>query len=634
MLKSSKKCGFPELMSDRIQKNDLYVYDLSDEILSSLQLISFDSDMNEVKVVHSDVEIENKKEIEVKTVPSCASCGINAFPNDNSDPRYHFKTELHKFNIKRRVYGLSPVDEQEFRQLIKSKETATAEDSDSDSLSGEDDETDEIEEDDISTRGGEQLTAILEHELQDLMINDNQTGPVSHLNTQSPLIFMHSAELSGPRIFGAYKVLFNAEELKCPLKSIHHWKNQDKTEHFSVLFMIGGGHFAGAVVSHQKIPTNGKNKNKYILSLQEQSVQFLEQKTFHRYTTRRKQGGSQSANDNAKGKANSAGSTLRRYNEAALKADIQALLKDWEPYIAKCDNIFIRANSVTDRKIFLDNTCISKTDVKLKSFPFTTMRPSSNELRRAWVQLTYLSITDKPQPKVKKLQTDHSKNKPRKLTNSPTPVPLKTEDEQHTEKLISFIQKSKAPLLISYIKKNNLDVNITLQPSSEYHHTPTMLHYASSHGLKHMVLVLLSTLKADPTITNNVGKTAWDLASDTMVKETFQLARYNLGESFTDWEQSHVSGALSAEQIDERHKKIALEEEKEKKDLIEKELQAAKERIKEEKDAKRGPGMKLGAASSNVQINLNSLTDDQRMRLMREQRARAAEARMKRFSGN
>ena len=161
-------------------------------------------------MVHSDVEIENKKEIEVKTVPSCASCGINAFPNDNSDPRYHFKTDLHKFNIKRRVYGLSPVDEQEFRQLIKSKETATAEDSDSDSLSGEDDETDEIEEDDISTRGGEQLTAILEHELQDLMINDNQTGPVSHLNTQSPLIFMHSAELSGPRIFGAYKVLFNA----------------------------------------------------------------------------------------------------------------------------------------------------------------------------------------------------------------------------------------------------------------------------------------------------------------------------------------------------------------------------------------------------------------------------------------
>jgi len=40
---------------------------------------------------------------------------------------------------------------------------------------------------------------------------------------------------------------------------------------------------------------------------------------FIRYTTRRKQGGSQASNDNAKGKAKSAGANLRRYNEQMIE---------------------------------------------------------------------------------------------------------------------------------------------------------------------------------------------------------------------------------------------------------------------------------------------------------------------------
>ena len=39
------------------------------------------------------------------------------------------------------------------------------------------------------------------------------------------------------------------------------------------------------------------------------------------YLARRKQGGAQSSNDMAKGKANSAGAMIRRYNEQAL-ADV------------------------------------------------------------------------------------------------------------------------------------------------------------------------------------------------------------------------------------------------------------------------------------------------------------------------
>ncbi len=64
------------------------------------------------------------------------------------------------------------------------------------------------------------------------------------------------------------------------------------------VLMCSGGHFAGAVFDGE---------------------QAVVSKTFHRYTTRRKQGGAQSANDQAKGKARSGGAMIRRYNERALQ---------------------------------------------------------------------------------------------------------------------------------------------------------------------------------------------------------------------------------------------------------------------------------------------------------------------------
>lgn len=70
-------------------------------------------------------------------------------------------------------------------------------------------------------------------------------------------------------------------------------------EYSWVIFMITSGHFAGGVFD---------NKGNMKVS-----------KTFHRYTTRRKQGGAQSGKDNTGKMAKSAGSTLRRYNEGALK---------------------------------------------------------------------------------------------------------------------------------------------------------------------------------------------------------------------------------------------------------------------------------------------------------------------------
>lgn len=58
---------------------------------------------------------------------------------------------------------------------------------------------------------------------------------------------------------------------------------------------------------------------------------------------RAKAGGKQSTKD-ATGKfARSAGSRLRRYNEAALSRDITALVKEWGALLGGCGRIFVAA---------------------------------------------------------------------------------------------------------------------------------------------------------------------------------------------------------------------------------------------------------------------------------------------------
>jgi hypothetical protein len=105
--------------------------------------------------------------------------------------------------------------------------------------------------------------------------------------------------------------------------------------------MIAGGHFAGAVVRVSRAQDDDSGDDEKTRKRKQKKpkpeTEVVLHKTFHRYTSmfsnmhtilefqlmrtlaRRKQGGSQSANDNAKGAAKSAGAQLRRYGEQALR---------------------------------------------------------------------------------------------------------------------------------------------------------------------------------------------------------------------------------------------------------------------------------------------------------------------------
>lgn len=623
-----------------LKKHDFYVYELPSSVLDSLSLIVFDGAL---RVVNTPSKLEEKsKDGEIAKKKSISdSLRCNACKKDFGDQhikRQHYKKDFHTFNVKRNLRGLPPVKEDEFEKILQGENNNPIDKEHSDSDSTDDEKLGEgsgsSDEDEIYREREDYLGNIIENEVEKLSINDDHedsTAIISHLNTRSAQIYFKSRLLQDSEVFGVYKALFTKESLSNPLMSMKDWNEYtDQSTSISALFMIGGGHFAGAIVSHQRSNVKG-NSRKHDETLQEQAVHFIEHKTFHRYTTRRKQGGSQSAMDQAKGKANSAGSSLRRYNESALRIDVQNLLKDWEPYLAKCENIFIRAHNVHDRKIFTDDKVIGKLDQSLKTFPFTTTRPTIAELKRSWCELTYLKKTVKPEALLAKKASEVTVEPLGKLQNKKEELlKEKSPEEIHSQEIVALLKRGRAPLLVAYLRKHGLSGDFTLKPDSQYATTPTLLHYASQHGLKQMVIILICNIKCDPCIKNRLGKTAWDLAKGPQTKQSFQIARHKLGEDFTNWLDSHVAEPLSREQVDNLNKEDEDRQNNVIEAAIKQELETVRERQRSEVEEKKGTGRVLDTSTVSASQNLNSLSEDQKKRLMREQRARAAEARMQR----
>ena len=117
---------------------------------------------------------------------------------------------------------------------------------------------------------------------------------------------------------------------------------------------------------------------------------------------RAKAGGKQSSKDASGKYARSAGSRLRRYNEAALEKDIMQLLQEWAAHLAAAQYIFLhapgsnsrvlvnskeasRAAAVTGRG--LQGHLLDPLDQRLRFVPFMTKRPTFSELRRVFLLL-------------------------------------------------------------------------------------------------------------------------------------------------------------------------------------------------------------------------------------------------------
>ncbi|KAF4975572.1 hypothetical protein FZEAL_7661 [Fusarium zealandicum] len=579
---------------------------------------------------------------------ACSLCGLTF--TTVIDQRGHLKSDLHHYNLKQKLRGQAPVSEVDFEKLIGDLD---------ESLSGSDsDESDEEEED---GRQDSTLTALLKRQAKladkkdDANDDDEEEETVGRKGRgKPPLIWFSSSVLPEKTYFGMYRAILTGEELRN--QDLVEVLRKKQVEPVSIpkipkdgampeiaykgphifLCMIGGGHFAAMIVSLAPRPNkSGTTMNR--------EATVLAHKTFHRYTTRRKQGGSQSANDNAKGAAHSAGSSLRRYNEQALVEDVRNLLQDWKALLDTSELLFIRATGSTNRRTLFgpyDGQVLKHNDTRLRGFPFSTRRATQNELMRSFIELTRLKVREIDPAKELKKDTE-SPTAPTKADSKPAKPKLSEEEETallHTSQLQAFTRRSKVPALLSYIKNNNLNPDFEFHPVDQNHHAPRPLHLAAAQNAAPLVLGLLVRGGADPTIENDEGKTPFELAGERSTRDAFRVARSELGEAKWSWDAAKVPPPMTkaeADQRDEREKKESETKEAERRRAEEERLRTEGPKVPEGKKPK-GNALAAGLTKTpqeRREAEARGLTPEMRMRLERERRARAAEERLRKMQG-
>jgi len=306
------------------------------------------------------------------------------------------------------------------------------------------------------------------------------------------------------------------------------------------ILMISGGYFAGAIFEGHK---------------------NLAHKTIRRYTTRRKQGGSQSAKDKQGKNIQSAGAMIRRANEKKLREEIHEIMTiEWKTMLQACNLIFMFApGSNKTYFVNLDGALpglLDKQDPRIHSVPFTTRRPTLVEIKRIHSILSTVEfgkVEDQPAEQVQPIETAEKKlvtiqpdpsfivesKKPsvnladlvnhlveaaregdvaklRELYDSDYQTPVYDAKELMTPLYVAS-QSGHMPV-IQYLCENvHSNVNIQIPKNKLY----TALHAASVNGHNDVVEYLLHH-GADPSLKGIDSKSPYDVSKDKNTRAVFR----------------------------------------------------------------------------------------------------------------
>ncbi|KAF2085225.1 hypothetical protein K490DRAFT_47193 [Saccharata proteae CBS 121410] len=657
---------------EQLLQKPLYVFDLPEEILSTITLKDHPTQpIDDPSTTDPEPNTETAKAEPPDNSPAnataCGLCNLT-FPS-LQEQRSHVRSDLHGYNLKQKMRGLKPVSEADFEKLVGDLDESISGSESSESESDNDGETANGKSKDTT------LSALLKKQAK-ISAPDFEDDFASKKRKRGagkpPMLWFTSPSLPKEISLGVYRAIFSdaeQEEEKHLVDTIRKKQlspnpppkkvdsedggvplpNANIGPHY-FLCMIGGGHFAAMIVS--LTPKVSKRHT----GVDERQATVVAHKTFHRYTTRRKQGGAQSANDSAKGAAHSAGSSLRRYNEAALTQEVRNLLAEWRDMIDTSEFLFIRATGSTNRRTLFgpyDGQVLRHNDPRNRGFPFSTRRATQAELMRAFVELTRVKVSrvDEAALAAAAAAASSTSSQPSTTTTPPPkqakPPKLSPENEEatlHTTQLQALIRRSKAPAILSYLSSNNLNPEFRFFPpdSEKNYHAPTPLHLAATTGAPAVVLALLTKGRADPGVKNLDGKTPFEIASDRHTRDAFRIARHELGEAAQDWAAAGVPGAMSKFDAEKMQNAEKAEEDKKEKER----RTAETERLRKESEAKEkerverrvGKGKALGGvfektAADKREEEARGMTPEMRMRLERERRARAAEERIRRMQG-
>ncbi|PUZ48551.1 hypothetical protein GQ55_7G253800 [Panicum hallii var. hallii] len=474
------------------------------------------------------------------------------------EQREHFKSDLHRLNVKLSIAGKTIIKEED---LDKADSDSLFDDLEISSVSGSEDE---LENGPASERG---LSVKGKEEFRKKLYFRCQSGDTISIwrcillkEHEEPFIDCKSGQMESASCVQEDEMINRVKRLTCEPRDASHLR---------IVLLTSGGHFAGCVFDGNSV---------------------LAHKTFHRYVVRAKAGKRQSGKDATGKVAHSAGSSLRRYNEAALRKEVQELIVSWKSYFDTCVCAFIYAPSKNRQMLFDgDKTQSVIQACDIRSVPLTVHRPTLKEAKRVYSNLTQLhyemecSTTDETLP--------HGES----VTSVEESEGKKKEVAVDSKESISNLSVS-LELLNNDEEVKNEEVII---PSSKKETTP--LHEAAKSGNAQLTLELLEQ-GLDPCIKDARGKTPYLLASDKEVRNTFRrFMALNLDK--WDWHAANVPSALTKEMEESQAAKQAEKDTKKKARAKElKKLKKAREKEEKEKEKEKAKAQASQSKTSMGQM--------------------------------
>lgn len=305
---------------------------------------------------------------------TCRACGC-VFA-DAEQQQGHFKSELHGYNLRRKLRGLTVLSAEKFAKSGGSEGANDGNDGDSSSSDEEEDDEEaeqaqwNLAEYSGDDDGGE--TASTAVASTSCAFGAVEVRPYDA--KQGVSVTFHPA--ASPWSFTVNQLALLAAGPAPSLSSSAAeslWRrlraaSQPARHTQWCVLLLRSGKFAGLIVDCK-------------------SGKVVAHKVFRRYTVRAKAGGSQSSHDNKGMKAQSAGATMRRAGELHLREDVEGLLRVWAQQLEQCSAILVSVPRVMRSYLFntgdggATNEALlnPRSDARIRSIPFMVAKVTHEE---------------------------------------------------------------------------------------------------------------------------------------------------------------------------------------------------------------------------------------------------------------
>lgn len=315
---------------------------------------------------------------------------------------------------------------------------------------------------------------------------------------------------------------------------------------------------------------------------------------------------------------------------------MQDLLKNWKSFISEAQYIFIRAKNSNRALLNFDAKVLDLKDDRIRNIPFTTGRPTVDELKRCFKELVprvidaaevedlmnQVEIDQDEESKIQDLSIQESienSTEKQQISKKEEITPekdIETRQMLHFNRISDIVRRGKLNLIISQLNGNPILGNMSDEDGN------TLLHVAALSDQPEILKYLLE-FGLDATILNSKKQTPYQASTSKQVRDAFRrFIAYNT----TSWDVSlsFIPEPLTKEMEEKQKAKAKQKRSKKKTADPPVEANVSTEEMNDTPKPSRGALPRLGISL----IDTVGMSSEARMRLDREKRALAAERRI------